>query len=271
MGDMTLRKLFWVDGDLKEAETAVEDAIAQREFSPAAAPALDTVVELLRDVAKTEFDRESNLNTRAAAVGAVAGLIVAASSAVGKSVFDQKELVGAEKDVAIGLMVIGLVAVVASMVMVVVVVLRPKQAKTRQTFLTDAIVDVWREPNGSSTILGARKVALSQLVVDRLLRTIALWSVRNRQKSRWLGRAWVFLALGILLIGAAGVLVATAVLNYWIVTTIGMVAGGLLLVWGVLKLLFHTGRKLETEKTKREEQLDAIIPLLTGAPRKTLH
>jgi hypothetical protein len=260
-----LRAGLWVDSDLKTDRRAVDDAI-DRPFSPVRAPAaLETVAELLRETAKAEFERESNLNTRAAAVAAVAGLIVTASGAVGKAVFDAtgKTLTGTEGDVTVALMVVGLVALVASMLMVVMVVLRPKQAKTRQTFFTDAIVDLWTAREHSSLILCAQKDALNQLFVDRLLRTIALWSVRNRQKSRWLGRAWVLLALGIVLIGIAGLLVASDDLDYSLGTTLGMVAGGLVVVWLVLKALFHAGRESAKEEAKRADELQRIVDWLS--------
>jgi hypothetical protein len=269
MGWISRRHFFWVDDDLKKTESAVETTIRDRTFSPTRAPAaLDTLVELLRDVAKTEFDRESNLNTRAAAVAAVAGLIATASGAVGKAVFSDKTLTGANKDVALALMLIGLVAVISALVMVVIFVLRPKQAKTRQTFFTDAVVEVWRERGDSAIILGARREGLYQVYVDRLLRTIALWSVRNREKSRWLGRAWVCLGLGIVLIGATGVLVASVVLDYSILTTVGMVAGGLLLVYAVLKGAYHKGRNQQVEEDKRNTEVEAILSFLSGTPTR---
>jgi hypothetical protein len=265
-----LRDLLWVDSDLKEGEEAV-DAANEQLFAVTEAPGdLQTVVELLRDVAKTEFDREMNLNTRAAAVAAVAGLIVTASGAVGKTVFETTELSGTDRDVAVALIVVGLVALVAAMFMVVMVVLRPKQAKTRQTFLTDALVGVWTT-GGPSIIVSAQKDRLNEVAADRLLRTIALWSVRNRQKARWLRRAWVFLALGIFLIGIAGLLVVSAVLDYSFAKTFAMVALGLAVVWLVLIVdPFQTGRRAsEQEEKRRREELETIASRLARQPRQT--
>jgi hypothetical protein len=270
-----LRAWLWVDSDLKEDEAAVDaaieravDAAIEDERAVDAAigepfsatkdpPALQPVVELLRDVARTEFDRETNLNTRAAAVAAVAGLIVTASGAVGKAVFDATEetLTAAEKEVSVWLMVIGLVALVAAMVMVVMAVLRPKQAKTRQTFLTDALVDLWARGH-SSLIVSAQQDGLNEVVVGRLLRTTALWSVRNRQKARWLGRAWVFLSVGILLIGVVGLIVVSAELDYSLPYISAMVAAGFALVWLVIKGLYHADRRERNkERDRREDEV----------------
>jgi hypothetical protein len=294
-----------VDSDLKEVETAVDAAIetavdaaiedetasedetvlstrrpGMRRLLDAAIgerfsttedlPALQPLVELLRDVARTEFDRETNLNTRAAAVAAVAGLIVTASGAVGKAVFDATEetLTATEKEVSVWLMVVGLVALVAAMVTVVMAVLRPKQAKTRQTFLTDALIDLWTSGH-SSKIVCAQQDGLNEVVVDRLLRTTALWSVRNRQKARWLGRAWVLLSVGILLIGVAGLIVVSAELDYSLPYISGMVAAGLALVWFLMKVLYHASRRgRNTERERREKEVERnACRLSAGATR----
>jgi hypothetical protein len=266
---LTFRDYFWVDSDLKVKDLTEE--LTTKEFADEQAPDrlkpwnLRSVVGVLRDVAQTEFDREMNLNTRAAAVAAVAGLIATASGAVGKSVF---ETTTASDPVlsAIGLFLVGLVAVVTAMFMAVMGVLRPKKAPTRQMFFTDTLVGIWRLRNRST--LSVEETDLNELLGDRLLQTIALWSLRNREKARWLRRAWLFLALGVLLISVAGLLVVAATLkDYSDLDIFGIVAVGLILVWTVLRVdWFFTDRG--GVQHAEDQELERIASKLLGDDRR---
>jgi hypothetical protein len=225
--ERTFREYFWVDSDLEVKDLTdklTQRAFADKDLDDLRQRNLKSVVGVLHDVARTEFDREMNLNTRGTAVAAVAGLIATASGAVGKSVFETTD--ASEPGLAtIGLFLIGLVAVVAAMAMAVMGVLRPKKAPTRRMFFTDTLVGIWRSRNRS--MLSVAEEDLDALLGDRLLQTIALWSVRNREKARWLRRAWLFLALGVLLISVAGLLVVSATLKgYSDLDIFAMVAGG---------------------------------------------
>jgi hypothetical protein len=84
-----------------------------------------------------------------------------------------------------------------------------------------------------------------------------------------LRRAWVFLAVGILLIGIAGLLVVSAVLDYSFAETLGMVAAGLALVWLVLKVdLFNAARReSEEDESNRITELQRIAASLSENPR----
>jgi hypothetical protein len=251
----TLRDFLWVDSDLKL--TDLTDQLTKKTFrdpenlGELASGDLESVVAVLRDVAKTEFDREMNLNTRAAAVAAVAGVIATASGAVGKLIF---ETTGSSEPgpATVELFLVGLVAVLAAMLMAVMGVLRPRKAPTRRMFFTDTLVGMWRLRT-SSTLAVAKK-DLDVLMGDRLLQTIALWSGRNREKARWLRRAWLFLAGGVLLISVAGLLVLSATLEgYSELDVFAIVALGLFAVWIVLRLDAFLTHRGEADSTDEDE------------------
>jgi hypothetical protein len=256
--ERTLRDFLWVDSDLKLDDltgrltrNAFRDTKDLGDLEPGD---LESVVAVLRDVARTEFDREMNLNTRAAAVAAVAGVIATASGAVGKVIF---ETTGSSEPgtATVELFLVGLVAVLAAMLMAVMGVLRPRKAPTRRMFFTDTLVGIWRLR--SSSTLAVAKKDLDLLMGDRLLQTIALWSGRNREKARWLRRAWLFLAGGVLLISTAGLLVLSATLDdYSELEVFAIVALGLFAVWIVLRLdafLADRGGAECTEETEFKE------------------
>jgi hypothetical protein len=263
-----------IDWDLKDQVSAAEKPMKQpfvRDEVPPnlAGPKLGAILEHLREVVNMEFDREANLNGRAAAVAGVAGLIVTASGAVGKSIFEE-DVERYAKLAAVVLFLVGLVAVAAAMFMVVLMVLWPKQAPTRRIFVTDTLMGLWIQ-KGRSAIADAELDRLNLLVIDRLLRMVAHWSVRNRQKARWLRRAWMSLALGILLIGGAGIVVVSTVLGYSLHEIFAIVAAALVLVWLVLKLdPIRAARKpdeLNTEEMERQMELNEIAAtLMVAAP-----
>ena len=91
------RQHFWVDADLTRAQREAHDlamrALDRPDFRAYDRDGLNSediaqTVGFVTEVAKAEQDRETNLNTRGAAVATVAGLIVPVSSAVAKPVFD---------------------------------------------------------------------------------------------------------------------------------------------------------------------------------------
>jgi hypothetical protein len=264
---------LWVDAVLKEEKERV-DEVCRKPFAAKEMPAgligpdLEKIVELLRGAAQTEFEREQNLNTRAATVAAVAGLIVTASAAVGKSVFGT-ETGGTVPLETLAFFLVGLVAVVAAMIMVVFGVLRPKQAPTRQMFFTDTLVGVWTLLRGPSAVLRAKPECMYVVLADRLLRTLAVWSVRNREKARWLRRAWVFLAFGVALIGVAGLLVLSKVLeeDYSLPGILAIVGVGILSVWVVLQVDSWGAERerrptFKDEECKRWEELKTVAKAL---------
>jgi hypothetical protein len=259
---LTFRDVVWVDGDLSRREAAAVAAMKQRvDLAPDPDPAkLEKVDELLRDVAKTEFERETNLNSRATAVAAVAGLIVTASGAIAQSLFRPA---GWSDDMKLAIVVLflsGLVSLGAGMAIAVVAVLKPKQAPMRRVFFTDTVLSLWIE-RGRTEILAANADRLQLLYVDRLLRTITWWSVRNRSKARWLRRAWMFLAGGIVLVGVAGVLVLAERLDYSVARVFLIIGIALALVWLVLRLdLIRASRKrVEVEREEKEEKAEVNV------------
>ncbi len=282
------QKSWFLDADLKELEEEVclgceRDYPAEEQQSDFDTEKLSAVVAHLRDVAQTEFDRETNLNTRAAAVAGVAGLIVTASGAVGKSIFTPphsttvpsgtvaegtaaQSVTVAEATVPLETVAIflgGLVFIVAALLMVVLGVLKPKQAPGRRMFFTDTLVALWNDANGPREVLLAEPKQLDLLLVDRQLRTIALWSVRNRLKARWLRRGWLFLAFGVLLIGAAGMWVVSTVTKTPLPEVVGIVGGAFVVV---VVLLLWDPFKIGRPRPYPPEELETVAARLSPEP-----
>jgi hypothetical protein len=172
---------------------------------------LEPALALLEDVAKSEVDRETNLNARATAVAGVASVIVALSGAVAKNVFvetwdDWTKLM------AVALFGVALLCLTLSICFTVLKVLRPTRGPRTKHFLGETVADMWRRGDVRG-LLAANEHELRLLRFDRAIRTVPEWHVRNRQKARWLRRAWVFLALGVLAIAIASVFVVTHTLG----------------------------------------------------------
>lgn len=215
------RQHFWVDADLTKAQRSAHD-LARRALDRPDLRAYDCdglrsediaqTAGFVNEVAKAEQDRETNLNARGAAVAAVAGLIVTVSSAVAKPVFDVADWSDWTKIAAVALFLAALFAVASAMVIAVVAVLRPKRGPRTKNFLGETLVDLWLGQHAAS-LVRADKDRLNLLAIDRSMRTLPEWHFRNRGKARWLRRAWMLLAVGIVLTALVAVMVVAHVLD----------------------------------------------------------
>lgn len=211
---MGLRRVLWVDDDLAEEKYRAGKVERRRvlllEHANVVAPEnrdnVKAALELAKAIAKAETERETNLNTRGAAVAVVAGLIVTVATAVAKSVFATRtDWTGLTRDATEYLFLATLVFVASAMVMAVVGVLRPARGGRTKNAVAEAVVNVWRQQDGDVALAAGAARRIEVFWLDRLLRAIPPWHYRNRSKARWLRRAWMFLMLGIILIGSAGV------------------------------------------------------------------
>jgi hypothetical protein len=211
-----LRQVLWGDGDLAEDEAdarKVEDGRKLLLECPTVVADgnrgnVKAALELAEAVAKAETERETNLNTRGAAVATVAGIILPVAAAVAKPVFATKSTwTGFTRDLMEWLFLAALVFVASAMVMAVVMVLRPGRGGRTKNVVGAAVVNVWCQPRGDIALAAAADPKTEVFRLDRLLRAMPTWHYRNRSKARWLRRAWMVLMLGILLIGLAGVFI----------------------------------------------------------------
>jgi hypothetical protein len=206
MRDWILGWLLKDDAPLLELERAAEVAEAPLLVS---APnveikAVERSVAILREVAKAESDRETNLNGRGTAVATVAGLIVSLAAALAKPIFGDTKWTDDTKPVAAFFFALGLPVVAAAMLAAVFMVLRPQRGGRTKNFVAETVVDLWKQDPRVFAETGEKPLALLEL--DRALRTLPAWHYRNRYKARWLRRAYGLLAYGTLFLGVAGVL-----------------------------------------------------------------
>src|SRR5262245_6181105 len=82
-----------------------------------------------------------------------------------------------------------------------------------------------------------------------LLRAIPTWHYRNRLKARWLRRAWMFLMIGIILIGSAGVIFLTELSDETIwEEAVAVIVGSLIVIWLLIRFdLVFAGRRNQAE------------------------
>ena len=293
------RRQFWVDADLAKAQRSAHE-LARRALDRSDLRAYDhddlkseniaQTVGFVNEVAKAEQERETNLNTRGAAVAAVAGLIVTVSSAVAKPVFDVADWSDWTKIAAVALFLAALFAVAAAMVISVVAVLRPKRGPRTKNFLGETLVDLWLGQHAAS-LVRADKDRLNLLAIDRSMRTLPEWHFRNRGKARWLRRAWMLLSVGIVLTALVAVLVLAHVLDIteqkaggpaedltwgWIGV---MVAGTGLAAWLALHFDWLGAGRSEQDIAQAEQDRDELariaekLPLspLASAPGQETH
>jgi hypothetical protein len=286
-------RLDRVDAELRRKE----DAAKRSELTPVFdrgkvdQGTLARLLEILIDASKAEQDRESNLNTRAAVVATVAGLIVAVSGGVAKSVFEPKGWTDWTRWATTGLFVAALFVVAVAMVIAVFCVLRPAPgAHTSgkdedrcppgtKNFLGETLVEL-RRLGFQDKLLEADRDRLDLMFVDRCLRTLPEWHFRNRLKARWLRRSWVFLAVGIVLIaGAAFFLLAHLVgatgsltedpsteLPLWFL--LAVVAGCALLSFAAIHWdwVRAGGRETMAESKLLEDEIEELVGFLPNSP-----
>jgi FtsH-binding integral membrane protein len=287
------RQHFWVDADLTRAQREAHDlamrALDRPEFRAYDRDGLNSediaqTVGFVTEVAKAEQDRETNLNTRGAAVATVAGLIVPVSSAVAKPVFDVADWSDWTKIAAVSLFLAALFVVTAAMVIAVVAVLRPKRGPRTKNFLGETLVNLWRNQYAASFVR-ADKDRLNLLAVDRSMRTLPEWHFRNRGKARWLRRAWMLLTIGIVLTALVALLVLARVLGVTAVPKAGgpaedltwgwlvvMIAGTAVLTWIALHFDWLGAGRSEQDASQAErdnEELALIAKALPVSPLAT--
>ena len=209
----SLPEALRIDPDLRKKEAAAQACdhrLFDREHLKPAS--IERALKLADQVGQAELDRETNLNTRGAAVATVAGLIVTFSGAVAKSVFAPNPVwTDWTKVATLVLFVAAVFAVTASMCMSVLVVLRPKRGATTKNFLGDTLTGLWI--HGHDELLNADADRVNLLSLDRAMRTVPEWHIRNRSKSRWLRRAWLFLLFGVILISLAAIVLLLHLLD----------------------------------------------------------
>jgi hypothetical protein len=117
------------------------------------------------------------------------------------------------------------------MVMAVVGVLRPTRGGRTKNAVGEGVVNVWCLERGDTALAGAADTKIAVFRLDRLLRAIPPWHYRNRLKARWLRRAWMFLMLGIILIGSVGVIFLNNVSIISWEETVIVIAATLIVIW----------------------------------------
>jgi len=252
---LRLRRWLWGDNDLADAEVhawwcAERDKSLLEYFNKQKGDGknvdVKAALELAESVAKAETERETNLNTRGAAVAAVAGIIVPIATALAKPLFTtvDQHWVGFPRNLAEYLFIGALVCAVSAMVMAVVGVLRPGRGGQTKNAVGEAVVSVWRRENGYIALAEATDEKIAIFRLDHLLRTIPTWHYRNRSKARWLRRAWIFLMLGVILIGVVGVIFLTELSSETIwVETASVIAISVIVIWLLIRFdLVHAGR-----------------------------
>jgi hypothetical protein len=176
------------------------------------AKTIEAALTLMLDLVRSESERETNLNTRATAVAATAGTLAALAAGLAKFVFERLESPWTE--IAAVSLVLALGAAVLSALLVVLVVLRPKQLAFDQPgrrYLGGSVLESARGKavkDGFATALDDAS-SVRRWYLDHAVYALESWWTRNNQKQLHLIRAYEALALAIVLLGITGVVVAT--------------------------------------------------------------
>jgi hypothetical protein len=196
--------------------------------------ALDRLVATVGEVMKHESERETNLNARGAAVASVAGVIVALSSAIGKTLFEADTWSGGWQQSIVGLFLFALVIVAVAMVVVVVGVLRPKRGPAAEIFPAQRLSQLWMQDEVTAVLTDEQKDP-RLLYVDSSLRTLPRWHYRNRIKARWLRRSYVLLTFGVALIGVTGLFVLSDETDFPVLASLVIAAAAVFLAWEAIE------------------------------------
>jgi hypothetical protein len=265
-----LTRWLWGDGDLAVSETKARKRECERDeelllqcpivVGDGNHSNAKAALELAESVAKAETERETNLNTRGTAVATVAGIIVPIATALAKPVFTTSDSWPvATRRVAEYVFLAALVSVTSAMVMAVVGVLRPTRGGQTKNAVGEAVVNVWCQKRGDIALAAAGDTKIAVFLLDHLLRAIPPWHYRNRLKARWLRRAWMFLTLGIILIGSVGVIFLTELSKITWEEAVVVIAVALVVIWFLIWLDFvFAGRGGQRRRAAQEkEQKDA--------------
>jgi hypothetical protein len=248
-GSDTLK--LWVDYDLRSAQDRAEETgktfkFRSENFANLDGGNLERAAAFVADIARSEQERETNLNSRGATVATVAGLLVSVSGAVAKSVFGLEDWSDWTKIAGVALFLLSLIAVATSMAASVYFVLRPSRGARTKNFMGETVANLWLGRRANA-VIGADRHALDLLVIQSSMRTLPGWHFRNRAKARWLRRSWMLLALGMVSIAISAIFVLARVLQLtppdangpadrlnwgWLLV---MVAASAALVWAAIR------------------------------------
>jgi len=239
----------------------------------------ESALELWESVAKGETERETSLNTRGAAVAAVAGIIAPIATALAAQLFTTKDpstsgahWAGFPRNGAEYLFIGALVCIVSAMAMAVAGVLRPGRGGQTKSFVGEAVAEIWlKEKQAEKPKATPRNIAIFRL--DHYQRAIPAWHYRNRSKARWLRRAWMFLMIGIILIGIVGVIFVTELSPEvrWF-ESVPAIAISLLVVCGMLRwnLVLAKRQPRPGRMSKDVKKLGDGAKKLSGGVKKRL-
>jgi hypothetical protein len=257
---------LWVDYDLRSAQDQAEEIGKAFKFSTErglSGANLERAAAFVADIARSEQERETNLNTRGATVATVAGLIISVSGAVAKSVFGLEDWKDWTKIVGVALFLLSLIAVATSMAASVYFVLRPSRGARTKNFMGEMMANLWLGRLGQA-VMGADRHALDLLVVESSMRTLPGWHFRNRAKARWLRRSWMLLAVGMVSIAISAVFVLARILQVTAPDAEGpadrLTWGSLLIVIAFSTVLVWASIRFDWLRAARGEKSQYEIP-----------
>jgi hypothetical protein len=259
-----VKRWLWGDKDLIDAEDEAwwraeqDEPLLQYLGKKPGGYTIDVnpALGLAESVAESETERENNLNTRGTAVATVAAIVVPVATALANPLFmtEDRLWAGFPRNLAEYLFIGALVCITSAMVMAVVCVLRPGRGGRTKNAVGEAVVNRWIEGGGYITLVDVTDKNIASFQLDHLLRAIPAWHYRNRSKARWLRRAWMFLMLGVVLIGSVGVIFITELSQETIwEETAGAIAVSLIVIWLLIRYdVVRAGRPRKQDEGERK-------------------
>lgn len=163
------------------------------------AETVEALVETLHKFLDTEDGREQSVNTRGGGVVVFGGVILSLLASLGRTVLS-KDLPDIWDEVTIGLFAVAVSALLLAVTLTLFFVLIPRQAASI------AMEEI--ERYGELEVLSQPPIQVRGVLLEGLIRLLAIDRERVSRKTTWLARAYAGLVVGLFAVGALGLILA---------------------------------------------------------------
>jgi hypothetical protein len=169
------------------------------EQSPPDDDTVEAIVETLRKFLDTEDSREQSVNTRGGGVVVFGGIILSLLASLGQTVL-AKNLPDGWDEATMVLFALAVVGLLSAVTLTLFFVLIPRQSASI------AMEEI--ERYGEIEVLAQPRIEVQGVLMEGLIRLLAIDRERVSRKTTWLARAYGGLVVALFAVGALGLILA---------------------------------------------------------------
>jgi hypothetical protein len=160
---------------------------------------VEALVATLRDFLDTEDAREQSVNTRGGGVVVFGGVVLSLVASLGGTVL-AKDLPDGWDEATTALFGLAVVGLLTAVTLTLFLVLVPKQSASI------AMEEI--ERYGETEVLSQPRIEVQGVLLEGLIRLLAIDRDRVSRKTAWLGRAYAGLVVSLFAVGGLGLILA---------------------------------------------------------------